>query len=189
MNKKKFLFAAFAAVALQAGFVSCSSDDDENSSNSGQIDDTNVVKDDASAVALVNGLYGNLQRLSSSYTFIVESAGNKLISFEGEESEPGPVVSRFEQQADTWYQVKIFNYLFLTVTQANEAIVTLDNSLEKETITKAGYDAAVPVHVECDVVQHAVDQGGVVAVRGELEVVVNGFLVQRVLVAVVEDVV
>ena len=143
MNKKKFLFAAFAAVALQAGFVSCSSDDDENSSNSGQIDDTNVVKDDASAVALVNGLYGNLQRLSSSYTFIVESAGNKLISFEGEESEPGPVVSRFEQQADTWYQVKIFNYLFLTVTQANEAIVTLDNSLEKETITKAGYDAAV----------------------------------------------
>lgn len=147
MKKKNFIIAAFAATTLWTGFTACSSDSDDKSGNGGgnntQIDETNVVKDDASAVALVNGLYGNLQRLSSSYTFIVESAGSKLISFEGEESEPGPVVSRFEQQADTWYQVKIFNYLFLTVTQANEAIVSLNNSLAKGTVTQTGYNAAV----------------------------------------------
>ena len=144
MKKKRLLFAAFAAVALQAGVTSCSSDDDDsNSSNNNQIDLTNVVSDDASALSLVNGVYSHWQPLSSSFSFIIELNSNKLISFEGEESEAGPVNSRFEQQPDTWYQVKIFNHLLLGVAQDNEAITTVTNSLQAGKVTQAGYNAAV----------------------------------------------
>ena len=150
MKKKNFLFLAALAVSLSAGFTSCSSDDDDPNTSTvdpgnggNQIDETNVVQDDASALALVNGIYSHWQPLSSSFTFIIESNSNKLISFEGEESEAGPVVSRFEQQPDTWYQVKIFNHLFLGIAQANEAITTVANSLQAGKVTQAGYNAAV----------------------------------------------
>ncbi|MBO7569340.1 MAG: hypothetical protein J6T11_03185, partial [Bacteroidaceae bacterium] len=139
--KKHLFLAALAATSLLAGFSSCSSDDDN--SNNNQVTDDNVVADDASAIALVNGIYSHWQPLSSSFTFIIESASNKLISFEGEEDEPGPVVSRFEQQPSTWYQVKIFNHLLLGVAQANEAITTIKNSLDAGKVSQAGYNAAV----------------------------------------------
>ena len=145
MEKKNLFIAALAAVALQAGFTSCSndSDDDNNSSSNNQIDLTNVVNDDQSALSLVNGVYSHWQPLSSSFSFIIELNSNKLISFEGEESEAGPVNSRFEQQPDTWYQVKIFNHLLLGVAQDNEAITTVKNSLQAGKVTQAGYNAAV----------------------------------------------
>ena len=136
--KKKILYAVFAS-ALLAGFSSCKEDDDDNN----QIDTENVVADDASAISLVNGVYSHWQPLSSSFSFIIELNSNKLTSFEGEESEAGPVNSRFEQEPTTWYQVKIFNHLFLGIAQANEAITTVDNSLKAGKITQQGYNAAV----------------------------------------------
>ena len=136
--KKKFL-SAVVAWAILAGFNSCKDDDDDNN----QVTDENVVDDDASALSLVNGVYSHWQPLSSSFSFIIESSSNKLISFEGEESEAGPVVSRFEQEPTTWYQVKIFNHLLLGVAQANEAITTVANSYEAKKVTEAGYNAAV----------------------------------------------
>ena len=137
MNKKIFL--AVIASALLAGFSSCKEDnDDEN-----QIDLDNVVADDASAISLVNGVYSHWQPLSSSFSFIIELNSNKLTSFEGEESEAGPVNSRFEQEPTTWYQVKIFNHLFLGIAQANEAITTVSNSLKAGKISQQGYNAAV----------------------------------------------
>ncbi len=137
MNKRIFL--AVIASALLAGFSSCKEDnDDEN-----QIDTENVVADDASAISLVNGVYSHWQPLSSSFSFIIELNSNKLTSFEGEESEAGPVNSRFEQEPTTWYQVKIFNHLFLGIAQANEAIITVSNSLKASKISQQGYNAAV----------------------------------------------
>ncbi len=137
MNKRIFL--AVIASALLAGFSSCKEDnDDEN-----QIDTENVVADDASAISLVNGVYSHWQPLSSSFSFIIELNSNKLTSFEGEESEAGPVNSRFEQEPTTWYQVKIFNHLFLGIAQANEAITTVSNSLKAGKISQQGYNAAV----------------------------------------------
>ena len=102
-----------------------------------------MVQDDASAVSLVNGVYSHWQPLSSSFSFIIELNSNKLISFEGEEGEAGPVNSRFEQEPTTWYQIKIFNHLLLGVAQDNEAITTLNNSLKAGKITQQGYNAAV----------------------------------------------
>ncbi len=143
MKKKNFLFSAALAATLSLGFVSCSSSSDDAGSNNNQVTDENVVDDDASALALVNGVYSHWQPLSSSFSFIIELNSNKLISFEGEESEAGPVNSRFEQEPTTWYQVKIFNHLLLGIAQANEAITTVDNSLKAKKVTQSGYNAAV----------------------------------------------
>ena len=143
MKKKQLLFAALVAVATSTGFTACSSDSDDNSSSNNQIDDKNVVADDASALSLVNGVYSHWQPLSSSFSFIIELNSNKLISFEGEESEAGPVNSRFEQEPTTWYQVKIFNHLLLGIAQDNEAITTVSNSLKVGKVSQAGYNAAV----------------------------------------------
>ncbi|WP_027449119.1 RagB/SusD family nutrient uptake outer membrane protein [Xylanibacter brevis] len=138
MKKARILLSAALATTLSLGFVSCSSNDSDN-----QVTDENVVADDASALSLVNGVYSHWQPLSSSFSFIIELNSNKLISFEGEESEAGPVNSRFEQEPTTWYQVKIFNHLLLGIAQANEAITTINNSVEAGKVTQAGYNAAV----------------------------------------------
>ena len=141
--KKNLLFAALVAVATSTGFTACSSDSDDNCSSNNQIDDKNVVADDASALSLVNGVYSHWQPLSSSFSFIIELNSNKLISFEGEESEAGPVNSRFEQEPTTWYQIKIFNHLLLGIAQDNEAITTISNSQKAGKVSQAGYNAAV----------------------------------------------
>jgi len=141
-GKKNFLFAAFAAVALSSNtaLTSCSEDDDDNDN---QITDENVVNSDAEALSLVNGVYSHWQPLSSSFSFIIELQSNKLISFEGEENEAGPLNSRFEHAADTWYQIKIFNHLFLGVAQDNEAIKNITAAKKAGKVTEAGYNAAV----------------------------------------------
>ena len=142
MRKARILLSAALATTLSLGFVSCSSSDDDNSGNSNQVTDENVVADDASALSLVNGVYSHWQPLSSSFSFIIELNSNKLISFEGEESEAGPVNSRFEQEPTTWYQVKIFNHLLLGIAQDNEAITTIENSLKAGKVSQNGYNAA-----------------------------------------------
>ena len=141
--KKTLFLAAIAATTLLTGFSSCSSDDDDNNGNNNQVTDENVVEDDAGALSLVNGVYSHWQPLSSSFTFIIESATNKLISFEGEEGEAGPVVSRLEQEPGTWYQVKIFNHLFLGITELNENIAAIDKAKTQGKVTQAGYNAAI----------------------------------------------
>ena len=138
-GKVTFVLSAALSAILSIGLISCSDDEKENN----QVTNENVVEDDASAISLVNGVYSHWQPLSSSFSFIIELNSNKLISFEGEEGEAGPVNSRFEQEPTTWYQVKIFNHLFLGIAQANEAITTINNSLEAGKVSKAGYNAAV----------------------------------------------
>lgn len=140
--KKNFLFSAAIAATLLAGFSSCDKNNDEVVEQR-IIDENNVVDDDASAVALVNGIYAHWQPLSSSFSFIIELNSNKLISFEGTEDKEGPLNSRFEQGPDTWYQIKIFNHLLLGVAQANDAIITINNSKALGKVSEAGYNAAV----------------------------------------------
>ena len=141
MKKKRFLLSAALTVLFSIALSSCTKDDDNAIDN--QVTDENVVADDASALSLVNGVYSHWQPLSSSFSFIIELNSNKLISFEGEESKEGPLNSRFEQQPNTWYQVKIFNHLFLGIVQVNEAITTINNSFKAGKLTQEGYDAAI----------------------------------------------
>lgn len=142
MNKTWILTAVAAATLLSGVTTSCKSSDDESGVNH-QITDDNVVTDDNSALSLVNGVYSHWQPLSSSFSFIIELQSNKLISFEGEESEAGPVNSRLEAQGNTWYQIKIFNHLLLGIVQDNDAIAQITKAYQSGVVTKAGYQAAV----------------------------------------------
>ena len=147
MKQVKGKYSVLAAVA--AGVVlfatSCSSSDSDNGSSAsvpaGVLSE--VVTDDATALALANGVYSHWQPLSSSFSFIIELNSNKLTSFEGEEDEAGPVNSRFEQQADTWYQVKIFNHLLLGIVNDNETITEVTKAFNAGQVTQNGYNAAV----------------------------------------------
>ena len=140
-GRVRFLLSAALSAILSIGLISCSSDDDDSINN--QVTDENVVKDDARALSLVNGVYSHWQPLSSSFSFIIELNSNKLISFEGNEDKEGPLNSRFEQAPDTWYQVKVFNHLLLGVAEDNEAIKAVEEAYQEGKVTKAGYDAAV----------------------------------------------
>lgn len=139
--KKNNIFKTLAIATVIAGLASCSSDDSTNAGGGGVID--NPVIDDATAISTVNGVYSQWQPLSSSFSFIIELNSNNLISFEGEESEAGPLNSRFEQAADTWYQVKVFNRLLLSISNDNENISLVQQAFDAGKVTQAGYNAAV----------------------------------------------
>ena len=80
--RKNILFSAFFAATLLTGFASCSSSDDAAVAGGGsQIDVDNVVKDDQSAISLVNGVYSHWQPLSSSFSFIIENERSLVKSF------------------------------------------------------------------------------------------------------------
>ncbi len=121
---RKIIFPAFFATL---GLVSCS-DNVANNTGGNIITAEDLVKSDAEAAALVNGAYSYLQPLSSSFSFIIENNTDRVISFEGTEEQPGPVNSRLEQQPDTWYQVKVFNKLYQSITSDNDAILNISAS-------------------------------------------------------------
>jgi hypothetical protein len=137
--RKNYWKTFLAAGALTVGLASCSSSEDNNSSS---IIDNPVISDET-AISTVNGVYSQWQPLSSSFSFIIELNSNNLISFEGEESEAGPLNSRFEQASDTWYQVKVFNRLFLGISTDNENITLLNDAFKAGKLTQNGYNAAV----------------------------------------------
>lgn len=142
MNKLN-IFKTIAFAALTAAIASCSNDNvDTSTSDEGGVID-NPVTNDATAISTVNGVYSRWQPLSSSFSFIIEGNSNNLVSFEGEESEAGPLNSRFEQVADTWYQVKVFNNLYLGISTDNENISLVTQALKDGKVTQEGYNAAV----------------------------------------------
>lgn len=136
---KNQLFKALIVATFSVTIASCSDDAD---SGNGNIIDNPVISDET-AISTVNGVYSQWQPLSSSFTFITELNSNALISFEGEESEAGPLNSRFEQAADTWYQVKVFNRLFLGIRNDNENIALVTDAFNNGNVTQSGYNAAV----------------------------------------------
>jgi hypothetical protein len=119
--KRKSLFFAVALLALSSvAFFSC---DDDSDNNLGTGNEEVQVTTNAHAEALTNALYGPLQKLSSSYSFLVESATETTISFEEvDDSKDGPQVSVFETTESNWYPIKIFNQLYTSIGAANLAI-------------------------------------------------------------------
>jgi hypothetical protein len=124
-NMKQLLFRAFFALLVTGSLFSCNDDDDVTVTPPVGGD---LVKTDAEAYALANAVYGPLQTLSSSYSFLLESSSESTISFEGVETAQGPVVSRFEVVPTNGYVVKIFNALYKSIGAANETISQLNQS-------------------------------------------------------------
>lgn len=147
MKKYLTILASTAAIAGGAILTSCSDDNtdptSDNSSGTNSSVISNPVTDDATAISTVNGVYSQWQPLSSSFSFIIETNSNVLVSFEGEESEAGPLNSRFEQGPDTWYQVKVFNRLLLGIATDNDNIALVTDAYNNGSVSQSGYNAAV----------------------------------------------
>ena len=62
MRKVNLFWGLAIAATVLTGFTACSSDDNDEPVNN-QVTDENVVEDDASALALVNGVYSHWQPL------------------------------------------------------------------------------------------------------------------------------
>ncbi|OAV64587.1 SusD family protein [Bacteroidales bacterium Barb6] len=120
-------FKVLWALALSVALYSCNDDDDIDNETPPVVDE--AIKNDAEAQAAANAAYPPLQTLSSSFSFLIESATEGTISFEGEEDEAGPEVSRFEPDENNWYAIKVFSRLYQSIGAANSAI---------ERITEAG---------------------------------------------------
>ena len=123
MNTKIF----FAAISLSIALTACNSDDEGNEAEQNVVT-TEVVKTNAEAIALGNGVYGPLQTLSSSFSFLLESTSETTISFEGTEDVEGPLASRLQTDPANWYTEKIYTRLYSSIGAANIAIEKLDSS-------------------------------------------------------------
>jgi hypothetical protein len=139
MKKLKFPLVVLAAiVASVAAFVSC--DDEDN--NIPVVTGNSRWQKDQDALASASAAYPPWQRLSSSFSFLVESATASTISFEGADDEDGPLVSQFQTDENNWYPTKIFNYLYVSIGEANRTIAEADSSRAGENLAQATIDLA-----------------------------------------------
>jgi hypothetical protein len=155
--KMKAYVALFAVTtAISVAFVSCdknSNDKEPEEVPDPPVEDPSVdeppvitwdspLKSDKEALALSLAPYYDWGRLSSSFSFFLESATESTVSFEGADSEAGPKISRFETDADVSYTSKIFTYLYVSVGLANKAIARLDSSYVNADLTQGVIDLA-----------------------------------------------
>ena len=137
--KQIFKSIAFIAIATSSLLLSsCDSKKDEPQVISG----VSPWKTDQQALAAASAAYSPWQRLSSSFSFLIESQTESTISFEGADDQNGPLVSLFKTDVNNWYTTKIFNYLYVSIGEANRTIIKADSSsvsdnLSKETISLA----------------------------------------------------
>ncbi len=130
--KTKFLFPALAAT-LALTFAACN-----DNSDSGEEPNPSTVTSRAEAEALAGAVYGPLQTLSSSYSFLIESATETTICFEEvDDSKDGPQVSVFETTPSNWYAIKVFNRLYKSIGAANLAIEEIGAATANSQLTEA----------------------------------------------------
>lgn len=131
--KKKLFFPIVLSALFSTVLFSCSDDNNEPSNGGGN---TSTVKTKAEAEALANAVYGPLQTLSSSYTFLLESATETTISFEEvDDTKDGPQVSVFETTPSNWYSIKVFNRLYKSIGAANLAIEEISTATTNSNLT------------------------------------------------------
>ena len=126
MKKIIFNLAAIAAIVLTSTALNSCDTNDPDSPN--VITGDSAWESDQEALATVNAVFPPLQRLSSSYSFLLESATENTISFEGADDADGPLVSLFKTDVNNWYPTKIFNYLYVSIGEANRTIAKADSS-------------------------------------------------------------
>jgi len=137
--KKNFLNLVVLATVTVSSFAWFACDD-----NSGESKKTSVTlpATASEAAALVNAVYGPLQTLSSSYSFLVESATETTVCFEEkDETKDGPQVSIFETENSNWYPIKVFNRLYTSIGAANLAIERISAATQLHDTVKSNYIA------------------------------------------------
>lgn len=140
MKKTSFFkCVAMTAIAINsAAFFSCGDDDDDAPVIQGE----SKWQNEQQAIAAASAAYPPWQRLSSSFSFLLESATASTISFEGADDTDGPLVSLFKTDVNNWYPTKIFNYLYVSIGEANNAIASADSSYVTTNLSQATIDLA-----------------------------------------------
>ncbi len=134
--KQRFNYLAVVAVAAGSlALSSCKNNDPDGPPN--VITGESVWKSDQDALATANAAFPPWQRLSSSYSFLLESATEHTISFEGNDDQAGPLVSLFQTDANNWYPTKIFNYLYVSIGEANRTVARADSSYASENLSES----------------------------------------------------
>lgn len=135
--KQNLFFSIVLSALVSTTLFSCSDNNDPDNGGGGG-GTSSSVKTKAEAEALANAVYGPLQTLSSSYTFLLESATETTISFEEvDDSKDGPQVSVFETTPSNWYAIKVFNRLYKSIGAANLAIEEIGTADVNSNLTDA----------------------------------------------------
>lgn len=101
-----------------------------------------VWKSDQEALATASAAYPPWQRLSSSFSFLLESTSEHTISFEGADDADGPLVSQLKTDVNNWYPTKIFNYIYVSIGEANRTIGKADSSIAGGNLSQSSIDLA-----------------------------------------------
>jgi tetratricopeptide (TPR) repeat protein len=145
-NFQKFAAIAFAATALSISFNAC--DDGTNT-----IDPNAETLTDEQALALADNALFEYYHKAFGLSFIVETFTSKTHSFEGEESEDGPLISRHELSPTNVYFVNRWYNKNSAVANANEAIEKITSATgisedaKKVAIARAKLARALGYHV------------------------------------------
>ncbi|MDR1897357.1 MAG: RagB/SusD family nutrient uptake outer membrane protein [Prevotellaceae bacterium] len=115
---KNSSFFKIALIALAVALYSCS-DKDDNPVD--EISEELIIKSYADAANIVKGLL-KAQSPGSGLSFIAETLSEGTVSFEGEETSDGPLVSRFDIQPNNYYVGAQWAKLYPAIASANEAI-------------------------------------------------------------------
>ena len=106
------------------------------------ISGNSVWQSDEQALASASAAIAPWQRLSSSFSFLIESQTDATVSFEGDDSQNGPLVSLFKTDVNNWYPTKIFNYLYVSIGLANHTIEQADSSKVSANLSQSGITLA-----------------------------------------------
>ncbi|MDR3367085.1 MAG: RagB/SusD family nutrient uptake outer membrane protein [Prevotellaceae bacterium] len=114
----KKLFYYFALLALPAALYSCGDDDKDPI---GEITEENIIRNDGDAANLVKAIL-KTQSAGSGLSFLTESLSEGTVSFEGEETADGPLISRLDVQGNNVYVGYPWDKHYPAIASANELI-------------------------------------------------------------------
>jgi len=129
-------FFLFLGLSLFVAFYSCNKDEVPVI----EIPDESVITNDVDAVNLVKGIL-KTQGLSSGGSFLLESLSESAVSFEGEDTEDGPLVSRFALDPNNWYVGFQWDKQTGAVARANDAIEKISAIVVDGVIPDGAYSA------------------------------------------------
>jgi hypothetical protein len=110
-------YKVLVALALSLSFFAC-----DNDSDGGEILPDDLVTNDATAVTLVKGIVKDVS-LGSGGSFTIETLSEATVSFEGDDTADGPLISLFDVQPNNAYvESSLWNRHTRVIASANSAI-------------------------------------------------------------------
>ncbi|MDR3340214.1 MAG: RagB/SusD family nutrient uptake outer membrane protein [Candidatus Symbiothrix sp.] len=111
-------YRVLVALALSLSFFAC---DGDNDGTGGEVEEPPITND-ATAVAFVKGIVKSVS-LGSGGSFTIETLSEGTISFEGDDTADGPLISLFDVQPNNAYvESSLWNRHTGVIAQANDAI-------------------------------------------------------------------